>query len=78
MGAMGWGTGGLRLIELMSCRKLWPAVTAFSFTFIPPQNRNIFAGCIAIFWQTYLSWLNKNAEKAEMATVKEVGEALAR
>jgi len=26
-----------------SC-KLWPAVTAFSFTFVAPQNRNIFAG----------------------------------
>ncbi|EMF12935.1 uncharacterized protein SEPMUDRAFT_66465 [Sphaerulina musiva SO2202] len=42
--------------------KLWPFVTAFSFTFIPPQNRNIFAGFIAIGWQTYLSWLNRAAE----------------
>ncbi|KAG9534703.1 hypothetical protein KCU71_g22337, partial [Aureobasidium melanogenum] len=38
--------------------KLWPAVTAFSFTFVPPQNRSVFAGVIAIGWQTYLSWLN--------------------
>ncbi|TKA30430.1 hypothetical protein B0A50_02657 [Salinomyces thailandicus] len=45
--------------------KVWPLVTAFSFTFIPPQSRSVFAGVIAIFWQTYLSWLNKNAEAGE-------------
>ena len=42
--------------------KVWPAVTAFSFTFIPWQYRNIFAGVIAIGWQTYLSWLNRREE----------------
>ena len=46
---------------LNSC-KLWPAVTAFSFTFIDPQYRSIFAGVIAIGWQTYLSFLNRRAE----------------
>jgi protein Mpv17 len=45
--------------------KVWPIVTAFSFTYIPPQYRNIFAGVIAIGWQTYLSWLNKSAEAME-------------
>ena len=45
--------------------KVWPMVTAFSFTFIPPESRSVFAGCIAIFWQTYLSWLNKSAEARE-------------
>ncbi|KAL2061009.1 hypothetical protein VTL71DRAFT_9061 [Oculimacula yallundae] len=45
-----------------SC-KLWPAVTAFSFTFIEPQYRSIFAGVIAIGWQTYLSFLNRAAER---------------
>lgn len=45
--------------------KVWPAVTAFSFTFIRPQNRSIFAGVIAVFWQMYLSWLNKRAEDNE-------------
>lgn len=43
--------------------KVWPAVTAFSFTFIAPQNRSVFAGVIAIGWQSYLSWLNKMAEQ---------------
>lgn len=47
-----------------SC-KLWPAVTAFSFTFIDPQYRSIFAGFVAIGWQTYLSYLNRQAEDAE-------------
>ena len=42
--------------------KLWPAVTAFTFTFIRAQNRSVFAGVVAIGWQTYLSWLNRLAE----------------
>ena len=42
--------------------KLWPFVTALNFTFVPPQNRNVFAGVVAIGWQTYLSWLNRAAE----------------
>lgn len=52
-------------VSFVNSWKVWPAVTAFSFTFIQPQNRSVFAGGIAIFWQTYLSWLNKNAERAE-------------
>lgn len=52
-------------VSWMNSWKLWPAVTAFSFTFIPAHNRSVFAGVIAIFWQTYLSWLNRNAELAE-------------
>ncbi|KAF2018288.1 hypothetical protein BU24DRAFT_322817, partial [Aaosphaeria arxii CBS 175.79] len=47
-----------------SC-KLWPAVTAFSFSFIPIEYRSIFGGVIAIGWQTYLSLLNQRAEKVE-------------
>ena len=45
--------------------KVWPAVTAFSFTFILPQYRSVFAGIIAIGWQTYLSWLNLRAAEEE-------------
>jgi protein Mpv17 len=52
-------------ISMMNSCKLWPAVTAFSFTFIDPQHRSIFAGFIAIGWQTYLSYLNRKAEVAE-------------
>ena len=47
-----------------SC-KLWPAVTAFSFTYIQPQYRALFAGVIAVGWQSYLSWLNQIAANEE-------------
>lgn len=47
-----------------SC-KLWPAVTAFSFTYIPIQYRSIFGGVIAIGWQTYLNLLNQRAAAQE-------------
>ena len=49
--------------------KVWPAVTAFNFTFVPWQYRNVFAGVIAVGWQTYLSWLNRREEqrKANLA-----------
>lgn len=45
--------------------KVWPAVTAFSFTWVPPQYRSVFAGVVAIGWQTYLSWLNLIAAEEE-------------
>jgi protein Mpv17 len=47
--------------------KLWPAVTAFSFAFVPMHFRSIFAGAIAIGWQTYLSFLNQKAVRLEAA-----------
>ena len=51
-------------ISFVNSCKLWPAATAFSFTFIGPQYRNIFAGFVAVGWQTYLSCLNRKAEEA--------------
>jgi hypothetical protein len=51
--------------SMINSLKLWPAVTAFSFTFIDAQYRSIFAGVIAIGWQTYLSYLNRKAEVEE-------------
>ena len=47
-----------------SC-KLWPAVTAFNFTYILPQYRALFAGVVAVGWQSYLSWLNQRAANEE-------------
>ena len=47
-----------------SC-KIWPAVTAFMFAFIPLEYRSIFGGVIAIGWQTYLSLLNQRAAAVE-------------
>ncbi|KAI9040839.1 Mpv17/PMP22 family protein [Aspergillus affinis] len=58
-------------VSITNSAKLWPAVTAFSFMYVPPQFRNIFSGVIAVGWQTYLSWLNQKAarevEAAELA-----------
>jgi protein Mpv17 len=51
-------------ISFINSCKLWPAVTAFSFAFIGQQYRSIFAGFIAVGWQTYLSYLNRKAEDA--------------
>ncbi|KAK3940328.1 putative mpv17 pmp22 family protein [Diplogelasinospora grovesii] len=50
-------------VSFVNSCKLWPAVTAFSFTFIPIEYRSIFSGVIAVGWQTYLSWLNRLAEE---------------
>jgi protein Mpv17 len=68
------GATGLEIVErikntvptswINSC-KLWPVVTAFSFTYIPIQYRSIFGGVIAIGWQTYLSLLNQRAAAKE-------------
>lgn len=53
-------------VSFVNSCKLWPAVTAFSFTFIDPQYRSIFAGFVAIGWQTYLSYLNRQAEELQV------------
>ena len=45
--------------------RLWPAVTAFSFTYVPLEYRSVFAGVVAVGWQTYLSLLNRRAELRE-------------
>ena len=41
--------------------KVWPAVTAVSLALVPPQFRAVFAGAVAIGWQTYLGLLNLRA-----------------
>jgi hypothetical protein len=50
-------------VSFVNSCKLWPAVTAFSFTFVPVEYRSVFAGVIAVGWQTYLSYLNRLAEE---------------
>lgn len=52
-------------ISMLNSLKLWPAVTAFSFTFIAPQYRFMFSGIFAVAWQCYLSFLNRKEEKIE-------------
>ncbi|KAG4027436.1 hypothetical protein MFRU_030g00720 [Monilinia fructicola] len=56
--------------SMMNSIKLWPAVTAISFAWVPQEHRSIFAGVIAIGWQTYLSFLNRTVE-GEMAESSE-------
>ncbi|KAI0478612.1 hypothetical protein GGR56DRAFT_664736 [Xylariaceae sp. FL0804] len=52
-------------VSLLNSVKLWPAVTAISFAFVPLEYRSVFAGCVAVGWQTYLSFLNRQAEVEE-------------
>lgn len=52
--------------SIKNSAKFWPVVTAFSFTFISPQYRLMFSGVFAVVWQTYLSALNRRAEKGEV------------
>ncbi|KAF4986746.1 hypothetical protein FDECE_15793, partial [Fusarium decemcellulare] len=36
----------------------WPLVTAVNFTYVPPQSRSVAASTAAVFWQSYMSYLN--------------------
>ena len=68
--------------SVINAWKVWPAVTAFNFTYIPPESRALFAGWsnyyqmvpangdtgfVAIGWQSYLLWLNQRAADKEQA-----------
>ena len=57
--------------SLINSFKLWPAVTAFNFTFVPMAFRAVFAGSVAIGWQSYLSWLNWKAEVEKGERIEE-------
>lgn len=46
----------------------WPFVTAFNFTYVRPQSRSVATGVFAVFWQSYLSWLNTQAKKYERSS----------
>jgi hypothetical protein len=59
-------------VSFVNSCKLWPAVTAFSFAFIPLEYRSLFAGFIAVGWQTYLSYLNRLAEARGVAKIEVV------
>lgn len=51
--------------SVVNSLKIWPAVSAINFSFVPIEYRSIFAGLVAVGWQTYLSWLNRLAEQEE-------------
>ena len=65
-------------VSCMNSCKLWPAVTAFSFAFLPLEYRPVFGGVIAVGWQTYLSYLNRLAERsiADRAEPRDDGAAM--
>ncbi|OQD70785.1 hypothetical protein PENPOL_c001G09517 [Penicillium polonicum] len=44
--------------------KVWTGVAIISFMYVPPQFRSVFSGCIAVAWQTYLSWMNQNVRRS--------------
>jgi hypothetical protein len=54
-------------VSIKNSIKLWPAVTAFSFMYFPAQFRSVFAACVSVGWQTYLSWLNQKAAREVQA-----------
>lgn len=51
--------------------KIWPAVTVVALTVIPLEYRAVFTGFIAIGWQTYLTYLNRQAELREKAVAEQ-------
>ncbi len=60
-------------VSVVNSCKLWPAVTAFSFAFLPLEYRPVFGGVIAVGWQTYLSYLNRLAERSSAGSVDPLG-----
>ncbi len=42
--------------------KVWPAAMAINLSFVPLEYRALFSGFVAVGWQTYLSWMNRQAE----------------
>lgn len=65
-----------------SC-KLWPAVTAVNFWFVPLEFRALFGGAIAVGWNGYLSFLSQRANREdafaamEFETPAEIAEVVA-
>jgi protein Mpv17 len=57
--------------------KLWPMVTAISFTYVPPQYRSVFGSLFATVWQTYLSWVDQRAETTKVSTFRGRSRAVA-
>lgn len=58
-------------VSFVNSWKLWPAVTVVALTCVPLEYRAIFTGFIAIGWQTYLAFLNRDAEVLEMAMAEQ-------
>jgi len=59
--------------SIVNSLKLWPAVSVVNFSVVPIEYRSVFAGVIAVGWQTYLAWLNRKAEIEEAAAAAASG-----
>ena len=46
----------------------WPIMTVFLFSFMPPENRSIFAGVAAIGRQTHLGLVNQRMKVGELSS----------
>jgi protein Mpv17 len=55
--------------------KVWPAVMAVNFAFVPPELRSLLPGFVAVGWQCYLCILNQRTARR---LALENGEALER
>ncbi|KAK8011592.1 hypothetical protein PG990_010557 [Apiospora arundinis] len=60
-------------VSVVNSCKIWPVVTAISFAYLPLEYRALFAGVVAVGWQTYLSFLNRQAEAAEALALMRAG-----
>ncbi|XP_038051871.1 protein Mpv17-like isoform X2 [Patiria miniata] len=57
---------------LINNYKVWPAAQIINFYFVPLQHRVLAVNCVALFWNTYLSWMaNSRQELVETVMVDE-------
>lgn len=46
--------------------KIWPAVQAVNFTFVPVHFRVVTVNCVAVGWNTYLAWMSEKVHPHSM------------
>lgn len=48
--------------------KIWPAVQACNFTFVPVHNRIVVVNVVAVGWNTYLAWMSSRITPHQSAS----------